>query len=306
MLGAFLATHYSNLFFLLLAFLCLQWFFCGLWTWANVRGLRATLSEFEARPAGSGSSVRAWLHSPRGARYHVALELDLVRTQTVPEGSARTVQASAVVVERETLVLFELPPLERGIYELRRARIASSFPFGMLQAHRAVESAGELVVYPRPKERGEVAQGEVVDPLEGLTGSGDLQPAGLRDRRDNDDLRSIHWRASARRGTLVVKEWEGGLGEGHEVLIDRRAEPEALEDAFEAVSALVVYARANKERLTIHSQGLQSTFGPGHRPWHEALRFLAAAEPLAAGDVPPPRVSPSVTRLPVHRFDRSA
>ena len=96
----------------------------------------------------------------------------------------------------------------------------------------------------------------------------------------------------------MVKEYEGGGGDGLEVLIDRRCDAEILEEALSIVSAVIGLARTNKEVLAIHSQGLQATFGEGHLPWYDALHFLAGADALAADAPPPPPVSPSVPRLP--------
>ena len=127
---------------------------------------------------------------------------------------------------------------------------------------------------------------------------GDLQPSGLRDHREGDSLRSVHWRASARRGKLVVLEWEGGGGEGLEVVLDRRCSSEILEEALSDLSALVLYAREAKEVLAIRSQDLNVTFGEGHEPFDRALYFMAEAQPIAADGQAPPSTSPTVLRLP--------
>ena len=52
---------------------------------------------------------------------------------------------------------------------------------------------------------------------------------------------------------------------------------------------------AGLRELTVHSQGMSATFGTDHEPWRELFRFLAAAAPSQGA---PPRVSPSVLRLP--------
>lgn len=96
----------------------------------------------------------------------------------------------------------------------------------------------------------------------------------------------------------MIKEWEGGTGSGHEVLIDLRAKGEELEEGLKAVSALAHAAREQKEVLTVYSQGLSETFGGSHRPWRELFRFLAVAAPLPLDGPPPPVVSSAVLRLP--------
>lgn len=291
---AFLAAPYSNVMFLLVGFLTLQWVLCTLWTLANVRGVTAELSELPPVPAGAPTSIAATLRAPGRTRFQVTVELEL-------EDGTRIAGALACLA-REGRLELELPALPRGVHAVRRCLVSSSYPLGVMRARRVVPGPRELVVYPQPSalvtaRSGSRALAELLG--SNAAGAGDLQPSSLRDHRDGDELRSVHWRATARRGSLVVREWEGGGGEGLEVVLDRRAEPEALEAALELLSALAQLARTNKELLALTSQGLQATYGDGHRPWSDALRYLAAAEALPADGPPPPPVSPSVTRLPL-------
>jgi uncharacterized protein (DUF58 family) len=108
----------------------------------------------------------------------------------------------------------------------------------------------------------------------------------------------VAWKASARRGSFVIKEWEGGSGAGHEALLDRRTDPESLEQALSLLSALSLAAKEQKDLLTLHTQGLSATFGRQRRPWRELLTFLARAEALPDDAPAPPAVSPAVLRLP--------
>lgn len=294
MIGGFYASPYSNLFFLLLGFLTLQWVLVVPWTLRNMRGVTASVRTIEPTPAGAGQSVRVLVGAPGRVRFQVTIELEL-------EGGEVLV-GQADVVDGETSVIVHVPPLPRGLYQVRRGRVASTYPLGLLTVRREIEVPGELVVYPTPIDLAAArGGGDALSEALGecITGAGDLQPSLLRDHREGDELRTVHWRATARRGSLVVKEYEGGGGEGLEVLIDRRCTPAALEQALSTVSAIIGLARSNKVVLAIHSQGLSATFGPNHLPWHDALRFLAGADTLDPGAAAPPPVSPSVTRLPL-------
>lgn len=290
---AFFATPYSNLFFLLIGFLTLQWVLSVHWTLRNARGVTATIAAIEPGPAGSSLACSARIRAGGRTRFQLAVELEL-------ESGERAV-GQADVVDGEADVLVRLPPLPRGVHGLRGARLVSSYPLGLLAVRRALEAPDEIIVYPAPAALAEArSTGEALAEALGerSSGAGDLQPAGLRDHREGDEPRAIHWRATARRGSLVVKEFEGGGGAGLELLVDRRCAPDVLEEALSVVSAVVLLAREHKELLVLHSQGLQATFGAGHRPWREALRFLAAATALPADGPAPPPVSPGVTRLP--------
>ncbi len=289
----YFAAPYSNLFFLLLAFLTLQWIVCAVGTHRNFAGISAELRQPEPVPAGAAAAVRARIVAPGRARFGIVVELELA------DGTRASAQVAVVDGEAELAV--PLGTLPRGVHALRRATVSSTFPFGLLVARRTLAADVDVVVFPRPAELVDArSRAEALAEMLGerASGPGVLQPAGLRDHRTGEELRGVHWRASARRGSLVVREWEGGGGEGLEVVIDRRCDEATLERALAVASAMVALARENKELLAIASQGLDATYGDGHEPWARALRFLAGAGALDAQGPPPPPKSPGVTRLP--------
>lgn len=293
MSGAFFASPYSNLFFLLLAFLTLQWFVCIVGTRRNLAGVSAVFEDVAPVPSGREVEVAAALKSPRRARFQVAVQVEL-------EGGG-CLEGQVDLLETRAPVKLTAPGLARGKYSVRRTLLVSAHPFGLLRFRRTVEGPDSLIVYPAPKSLMEGrSAAEALDELLGREnrGPGDLQPASLRDHRDGDGVRSIHWRASARRGRLVVQEWEGASGQGLEVSLDRRCDAADLEDALATISAMVHLARTNKETLTLHSQDVSATYGTGHRPWAEVLTFLASAQVLSSDQAAPPTTSPSVARLP--------
>jgi len=292
LVAAFFAAPYANLFFLLLVFLTLLGAGDALASRSNLAGAHGRVEEAAMMPAGAGGTVAAVVCAGR-RRWAVGAELEL-------EG-AGTVHASLGQAEGEVRIPVAVPPLARGVYRVSAARIVSTWPLGLWKARRSVPAPEEIVIYPAPlalaTSRGAGGGvGELYDMLGAAQGY--LQPSSLREYRPGDEMRLVHWKASARRGSLVIKEWEGGTGAGHEVVIDLRAKGEELEEGLSAVSALAHAAKEQKEVLTVHSQGLSATFGSAHRPWKELLRFLAVAAPLPADGPPPPAVSSAVLRLP--------
>ena len=296
MVLAFYASPYSNLFFLLLAFLTVLGLGGLLATRGNLRGVSVESLELRPTPTEAEVEVATRLRAHGAARFQIEVHLCL-------EGDRR-VSGRVDVLDGVAALTLKGAPLPRGCHGVERAYLESSHPFGLLRATRSLEAPRELVVYPSP---GNLMDGrsasEALDHLLGRSdpGAGDLQPSGLRDHREGDGVRGIHWRASARRDRLVVQEWEGGRGRGLEVSLDRRCSSAELEEALVTISGLVLLARTGKETFRLHSQGLSATFGEGHRPWSEVLRFLASAQPLAANEEAPPPTSPSVTRLPRSR-----
>lgn len=296
MVAAFYAAPYSNLFFLLLSFLTILGAGGLLGARRNLRGVQAALPALAPVPAQLELDLPVSVVGPRSPRFQIDVHLELVGGQRIG-GHLDCLDVQATPSLRS-------PGLARGVYRIQGLALESVHPFGLLRGIRKFAAPKELIVYPTP---GDLLEGRSAsDALDELLGradpsAGDLQPSGLRDHREGDDVRGIHWRASARRGSLVVREWEGGRGQGLEILLDRRASAEDLEEALSTISALVHLARTGKETLRLHSQGLAATFGEGQRPWIEALEFLARAEPLPLDGAAPPSVSPSVARLPQAR-----
>jgi len=145
------------------------------------------------------------------------------------------------------------------------------------------------------------ALGEVVAEICGVASAtdGNLQPSGLREFLPGDELRQVHWRASARRGSLVIKEWEGSLASGLELVLDRRTDEATLEDSLSRIATLALAAAENKEQITVHSQGFTGTFGKTHEPMQALFRWLAGATALPANAAAPPPTSPSILHLPM-------
>jgi uncharacterized protein (DUF58 family) len=216
-------------------------------------------------------------------------------------GRQRIAFAGIAVVRGQQRATGELPPLPRGVHAIDGAWLRSSYPFGFAAARRAIRAPAAVVVYPAPADCGGArSRAEMLADLCGPSAAhhGEAGPSGLREYRVGDELRHVHWKATARRGALVVREWEGSALAAIEVCLDLRAEPQQLEQALSVVTSLSFWAREHKELLVVHAQRHQGTYGEGHRPWRELLTWLAGARPLAQGGPPPPVTSPAVLRLP--------
>ncbi len=294
MVGAFFGAPYVNLFFLLIGFLSVQWVVALWWTWSNGSGLRAEFEAIAPVPAGKQVALQAELFALKRTRYGLQAQLEL------PDGELARGEVS--VLKGNAQLVLHSSPLPRGIHLLQGASVTSTYPFGLLRRKVSLPAPGELVVYPAPSEErvsGRSAEDLFLEMLgTGFAGEGELQPCGLRDHRVGDDLRDVHWRASARRGKWVIQEWDGGSDQGMEVVLDRRCSLEDLEDGLAELSTLVHLARECKQVLAIRSQGHNETYGEGHQDWAQALRFLAGADALPMdADAPPPTAS-EVLRLP--------
>ncbi len=103
--------------------------------------------------------------------------------------------------------------VRRGRYRLGPLRISTRFPFGLINRTVVVEDYATLTVLPRP---GRLTQAWHRRQQEAFAGAerrerrhgteGDFY--GLRQWHEGDSLRLIHWRSSARKGVLLVRQFE--------------------------------------------------------------------------------------------------
>ncbi|HEV7298588.1 MAG TPA: DUF58 domain-containing protein [Tepidisphaeraceae bacterium] len=105
----------------------------------------------------------------------------------------------------------EVVPKRRGLHELNRYQISTSFPFGFIKRALERRHADTLVVYPPigkvdPKvlqmARSAEKTGATMRPRRG----GEDEFYGLKEYRQGENPRMIYWKRSARTGTLVSKE----------------------------------------------------------------------------------------------------
>jgi uncharacterized protein (DUF58 family) len=124
-------------------------------------------------------------------------------------------------------VSYRLPGLGRGHYRVGPLRIRLSDPFRLIDLTRSFTATSEFVVAPvidqlpaveppRSDELGDSAGSHSI----GTHGADDQS---TREYRVGDDLRKIHWRSSARTGSLMVRQEERPWRGQSTVLLDMRA-----------------------------------------------------------------------------------
>jgi uncharacterized protein (DUF58 family) len=145
----------------------------------------------------------------------------------------------------------------RGRYRFSGFRLSTKFPFALFRKSRRVEEEGEVIVLP------EVYPLEVPPPpLAGDSGEravgrrarrGEFH--GLREFRDGDDPRDVHWRSTARIGRPMVREHEDEPARRVTVFLDNALpggpaceEGEQLDGLERAVSLVASLAAHYLER----------------------------------------------------------
>ena len=101
---------------------------------------------------------------------------------------------------------------QRGVYQIGPAYAVSGDPFSLFERGRVLAPPERLIVYPEIKSLPELGL-PVKDPLGDFHTQQRLfedpnRIMGVRDYRPEDDLRHIHWKATARVGELQTRVYE--------------------------------------------------------------------------------------------------
>jgi uncharacterized protein (DUF58 family) len=184
---------------------------------------------------------------------------------------------------------YRLRGLPRGRYAFEGSVAVIEDPFGLERVEQPLEAPGALLVYPRLVELDRLFS-------EGGTHGHDgrrlllRRPSGfdlhsVREYEHGDSLRKVHWRSTARRAQLMVKELEDAPRDEVAVVLD--ADPEAVVgESFDvqvraAGSLLLSHVRRGRRAVLVingarpEQQGVRSAEGD----WRQALDLLAAVEP---------------------------
>lgn len=140
-------------------------------------------------------------------------------------------------------------PERRGVMRVDLASVGSLFPFGFLKKNIGTEVRAEAVVWPAPVEYRRHAVGSARRPAGGervaRAGSGgDL--LALRRYAEGDSHRLIHWKASARMQTLLVRQFAAESAEGYSLWVRTDAAVWSRPEQFEL---LVSFAATLAEDL---------------------------------------------------------
>jgi uncharacterized protein (DUF58 family) len=197
------------------------------------------------------------------------------REETAPmrgEGTKVSVFFPRIAARETQEVRYEGCLRQSGRYHFGPIRVSTRFPLGLIRHSRVFEGDEVLLVHPK--------LGQLTDKWaqllrDNVAGSQRVQRRGLleadfyglRDWRLGDNRRWIHWRTSARRGTLVVRQFEQRRSQDLAVLVDLCQPAAASEQHLENVETAVCLV------ATIVAEACR-------RSARTLIVHLAAAEPL--------------------------
>lgn len=187
-------------------------------------------------------------------------------------------------VEKQTRAVF----VRRGLHSRLDVSMESSFPFILFYAEKKMAVAKDIVVYPAYYDA--ALENEATFAMEGMcsllaTKTGD-DILHIRQFSYGDDLKQVHWKASAKRVDLMVKEY--ALHEStKKTIIIGNGSPEAAGDFEKAISIAATLARRFIDRgdfvrlVSVHEV---VPFGSGYEHLLRILDMLALVREERLGD----------------------
>jgi uncharacterized protein (DUF58 family) len=231
---------------------------------------------------------------------NVLVEVEVVSETALVPASVLLVERIGRLGERTTVLerrgrrlggRYFLDNLPRGRYAFTDVRAVLDDPFGLERVEQPLPGEGTLLVYPRLVElEGVFSQG-----IEAHQGRrlALWRPAGfdlhsVREYQQGESLRKVHWPTTARRGELMVKDFDDAARDEVAVILDAEAAPvvgTAPASSFEAQvraagSILQAHVRAGRRSVLVLNDArrrVQEVHTAGGE-WRQALELLASVE----------------------------
>jgi uncharacterized protein (DUF58 family) len=227
----------------------------------------------------------------------VLVEVEVEPESPLVPGSVLLVERVGRLGERTTVLerhgpklggRYFLEQLPRGRYAFTDARAVLDDPFGLERVEQPLGGDGTLLVYPRLVELdGVFSQG-----IEAHQGRrlALWRPAGfdlhsVREYQQGESLRKVHWPTTARRGELMVKDFDDAARDEVAVVLDAAA-TSVVGSSFDAQvraagSILRSHVRAGRRSVLVVN-GAQRAVQEVHTAgaeWRQAYELLASVEP---------------------------
>lgn len=198
----------------------------------------------------------------------------LVR-DTLPHGVALLAGPVPLVMglwpgaSQETSCLLEVK--QRGVFTLGPASVFSTDPLGLQTFSRKTPEVSEFVVYPAVLPlreswlRGAASSGWRGGASALARGDGD-DFYGVREYAPGDELRRVHWRTSARTGTLAVAEYAQGVTLDITLALDLSLEAykNTGTDKYSALETAVTLTATLLGDLLKHGHSVRLLIAGGH------------------------------------------
>ncbi len=167
---------------------------------------------------------------------NISLRVVLKRRSPLPVGQVELRVASSNAEQSAGWMNVNLPPMRsreyryliacphRGIYQAGISAVRVTDVFGLFSIHKKLKSStAQVEVYPRinhDRPEMDIVPGESGPQSRILMTEDTSSPAGVRDWREGDELKKVHWKLSLRKRELMVRTYEESARPDTLVLLD--------------------------------------------------------------------------------------
>jgi uncharacterized protein (DUF58 family) len=176
---------------------------------------------------------------------------------------------------QQAAVTYSLQAEIRGRYPIGPLRLRVADPFGMCELTRSFTATDHVMVVPRlwpltPMTGGGIwgGAGDSLARAAAVSGEDDI---AIREYREGDDLRRVHWRSTAKRGELMVRREEQPRQMRATVLLDARPRghrgdgpASSFEWAVSAAASVAVHFAGLRHGVRLVLDGQPSTWSNPH------------------------------------------
>jgi uncharacterized protein (DUF58 family) len=237
---------------------------------------------------GSRAGYKLIVHNPGTRRQAGFTAVDRMGAHNV------TFAVRALAPDAEQPYLNELPTERRGRHEVGPLTLTRADALGLGQSQLFLGDTATLWVYPRTHPVHAIAAGLPLHHHDGA--ATETSPRGSLDIREvreyvaGDEVRHLHWKATARTGQLMIRDYADPHQPQFTVLLDNRrvipAEPE-FEEAVELAASLVVAAaKADHRCQLLTPSGVDVVATPGTGAAKQFLDELCVVERAEDKDFP--------------------
>jgi uncharacterized protein (DUF58 family) len=177
--------------------------------------------------------------------------------------------------------LFAIPTQKRGVVKVGPVSVVRGDPLGLFERAHRRDDPVDLFVHPRTVLFDGQSLGYLRD-LEGLPAADlsrdDVSFHALLEYQPGDDLRHVHWRSTARTGTMMVRQYEETRRSHFVIGLSRSSADYDTADDFElgisAAGSIGLRALRDSQRVDVRVQGRELPAGTGK----QLLDSLSAVE----------------------------
>ncbi len=194
----------------------------------------------------------------------------------------------------EELMITKIFP-RRGVWKISGYYLSSSFPFGFFERKRFIKMEKDIIVYPKIVELYPYLPDYLFLLGDTLSRSKGYEEDffGLRDWRDGDDRKYIHWKVSAKKGEIIIRELVQQMKSFVTLIVDPYLSElsgfvgeNQLEENISMCASLAYFFFNSKIPYKIITPDFESEFDISESHFWDNLKTLALLKTLGKESLP--------------------